>query len=73
MDKNADYIPFQGYDPNFDARMNNMDPMFSPMMQYEQAYMYYRYLTCQMEYKIRCKEYEQMCKKDGRPERRVVE
>ena len=45
------------------------DPMFNPIMQYEQAYMYYRYLTCQMEYKIRCKEYEKMCKTDSRSDR----
>ena len=37
------------------------DPMFNPIMQYEQAYSYYRYLCMQMEYKIKCKEYEKMC------------
>lgn len=42
------------------------DPMFNPMLQYEQAYMYYRYLTMQMEYKIKCKEYEKMTARDGR-------
>lgn len=39
-------------------------------MQYEQAYMYYRYLTQQMEYKIKCKEYEKMCG-NQKNERRV--
>lgn len=34
--------------------------MFNPIMQYEQAYMYYRYLSQQMEYKIKCKEYEKL-------------
>ena len=34
--------------------------IFNPFMQYEQAYMYYRYLSQQMEYKIRCKEYERL-------------
>ena len=34
------------------------DPMFNPMAQYEQAYLYYRYLCMQMDYKIKCKEYE---------------
>ena len=37
------------------------DPMFNPIMQYEQAYSYYRYLCMQMDYKIKCKEYEKMC------------
>ena len=43
--------------------MNDLykDPMFNPMMQYEQAYCYYRYLCMQMDYKIKCKEYEKMC------------
>ena len=37
------------------------DPMFNPMVQYEQAYVYYKYLCMQMDYKIKCKEYEKMC------------
>ena len=37
------------------------DPMFNPIMQYEQAYCYYRSLCMQMDYKIKCKEYEKMC------------
>ena len=37
------------------------DPMFNPMAQYEQAYLYYRYMCMQMDYKIKCKEYEKMC------------
>ena len=36
------------------------DPYFNPLMQYEQGYMYYRYLTQQLEYKIKCKEYEKL-------------
>lgn len=39
--------------------------MFNPVMQYEQSYMYYRYLTQALEYKIKCKEYEKLC---SRPE-----
>ena len=64
MDKNVDYNyygmpPFSG--PNmYDM---NADPMFNPLMQYEQAYMYYRYLSMQMEYKIKCKEYEKLTSK----------
>lgn len=59
-----------------DSNMNDVyskDPMLNPMMQYEQAFMYYRYLTCQMEYKIRCKEYEKLCKTDTRSDRRIPE
>lgn len=49
--------------PNIGVDMNDLykDPMFNPMMQYEQAYCYYRYLCMQMDYKIKCKEYEKMC------------
>ena len=36
---------------------------FNPIMQYEQAYTYYRFLCMQMDYKIKCKEYEKMCGK----------
>ena len=59
---------FSQYDNMNDFNMNDMykDPMFNPMLQYEQAYMYYRYLTMQMEYKIKCKEYEKMTAKEGR-------
>lgn len=40
------------------------DPILNPMFQYEQGYCYYRYLCMQMDYKIKCKEYEKMCKSD---------
>ncbi len=78
MDKNA--MDFQGgfspYDmPNdFNMNSNDMykDPMFSPVMQYEQAYMYYRYLNMQMEYKIKCKEYEKMTAKDRKKNRMIL-
>ena len=70
MDKNVDYNyygmpPFAGpnmYDMNTDSTMDS-NAMFNPLMQYEQAYMYYRYLSMQMEYKIKCKEYEKMASK----------
>ena len=42
MKENTDYNGFSPYDNlNFDPNFNDMykDPMFSPMMQYEQAYM----------------------------------
>lgn len=56
-DFNAGFMPpFMDYNvppPNMD--MNEM------MMQYEQACSYYRYLCLQMDYKIKCKEYEKLC------------
>lgn len=77
MDKNFDYNssypPFSPYYSNFDSPDNqgNYD-MFSPMMQYEQGYMYYRYLTQQLEYKIKCKEYEKFSnRQENRVDRRV--
>lgn len=60
MEKNTDYSNFPPYSDM------GYDPMMNPIMQYEQAYMYYRYLTCQMEYKIKCKEYEKMCETKNR-------
>ena len=73
MDKNMDYNNFYGYSPcppyeNFDPSIGDV---FNPIMQYEQGYMYYRYLTQQLEYKIKCKEYEKVCSKENRSERRV--
>ena len=46
--------------PNMNNSMDFND-LFNPIMQYEQAYSYYRYLCMQMEYKIKCKEYDKMC------------
>lgn len=54
-------IPYSGYS---DASDMYKDPMFNPVMQYEQAYMYYKYLTAQMEYKIKCKEYDKLCRRE---------
>ncbi len=56
--------PFMDY--NLGSQGNDFndiykDPMFNPIMQYEQAYYYYRYLTMQMEYKLKCKEFEILC------------
>ena len=62
MDKDFNnYNPsFMDYNmqPNIGMDMNDLykDPMFNPIMQYEQAYCYYRYLCMQMEYKIKCKD-----------------
>ena len=43
----------------FDTSMHET-PMINPIMQYEQAYMYYKYLSQQMDYKIKCKEFENL-------------
>lgn len=69
MDKNMDngYPPYMNYDIGTDPLIGE-NPMFNPMIQYEQAYMYYRCLSQQMEYKIKCKEYEKLC---GKSERKV--
>ena len=61
-----DVNDFQGvynYNNSFNG-MDMNDPMFNPMLQYEQAFAYYKYLCMQMDYKIKCKEYEKICK-DG--------
>ena len=54
---------FMDYNQNMGPDMNDLyrDPMFNPIMQYEQAFCYYRYLAMQMDYKIKCKEYEKLC------------
>lgn len=61
------YPPFMPFDmqDGFNNPANDIykDPMFNPVMQYEQAYTYYKYLCMQMDYKIKCKEYEKMCEK----------
>ena len=62
------YPPFNQFD-NFDP--NLADNAFDPMYQYEQGYMYYRYLTQAMEYKIKCKEYDKLNGKDLNVDRRV--
>ena len=62
------YPPFTPFD-NFDPNM--VDNNFDPMAQYEQGYIYYRYLTQAVEYKIRCKELEKMNSKDLNTDRRM--
>ena len=71
MDKNMEnnFSPYMNFDIGADPLLGE-NPMFNPIMQYEQAYMYYRYLSQQMDYKIKCKEYEKMCA-TPRGERRV--
>ncbi len=80
MEKNIDYnnfYGFSGYPPQY-SPYENIDPtsspesnFFNPMFQYEQGYMYYRYLTQALEYKMKCKEYEKLSSKDSRNDRRV--
>lgn len=63
------FPPFTPFEMQ-DGGINEMykDPMFNPIMQYEQAYTYYKYLSMQMEYKIKCKEYEKLCANDKKRE-----
>lgn len=74
MEKNNyDYSPYDNnmsFDPNIANNDYFNNPMFNPMLQYEQAYMYYRYLSMQMEYKIKCKEYEKLCE-NGSKSRKI--
>lgn len=65
MDRNIEYGTY------FDNADMYKDPMFNPALQYEQACMYYKYLTAQIEYKIKCKEYDKLCRNDSKVERRV--
>ena len=66
-------IPPQGMNMGMDMNDLYKDPMFNPMMQYEQAYCYYRYLCMQMDYKIKCKEYEKMCTPSNEKRDRKIE
>lgn len=77
MDRNIDMNsfcsfppPFGGYDAQFEPTPNDINGPFNPIMQYEQAYMYYRYLTMQLEYKMKCKEYDNMQNTKERPRER---
>lgn len=63
MDKNSDFN-------NFDVGYG--DPIMNPMMQYEQGYMYYKYLSQQLDYKIKCIEYENLCNTNTRTDRNRV-
>ena len=68
--------PYFGYDSNIDsnlAQSQTDNNFFNPMMQYEQAYMYYRYLAMQMEYKIKCKEFEKISSSENSRNSKKVE
>lgn len=70
MDKNQPFFDpynFNTMQPNAVGQSNidpTMDQMPNPMMYYEQQYMYYRYLTQVLEYKIKLKEYENLNKQN---------
>ena len=61
LNENVNYNPYN-MNTGFDMNEIYKDPMFNPIAQYEQAYMYYKYLCMQMDYKIKCKEYENLSK-----------
>ena len=61
-DTSNNFNPYMNMQSGLDMNEMYKDPMFNPIMQYEQAYSYYKYLCMQMDYKIKCKEYEIMCK-----------
>ena len=63
-DSSNGFNPYASFTPNFDVADIYKDNMFNPISQYEQAYTYYKYLCKQMDYKIKCKEYEKMCQKN---------
>lgn len=76
MERNLDFGGFPPYEnmtfnPNMANENMYQDPIFNPMVQYEQAYMYYRYLSQQMDYKIKCKEYDRLCGTKDQKDRRV--
>ncbi len=64
LDKNQNF--FDPYNFNNMNSTNNdpmqipgIDQINNPMLYYEQQYMYYRYLTQVLEYRIKMKEYEE--------------
>lgn len=70
------FMDFGMYPPSANsADMNELykDPVLNPMLQYEQGYCYYRYLCMQMDYKIKCKEYEKMCSTSNEKRERKIE
>lgn len=58
------YSPYPPYELSGMENQNLNDNFFNPSAQYEQAYMYYRYLEKQMDYKIKCKEYENLLRNE---------
>ena len=76
MDKNDlnNFYGFPGFTNPSPDSFDSQYSEFNPITQYEQGYMYYRFLTQQLEYKIKFKEYEKLCNQNrdaNRNERRV--
>lgn len=69
-----DYSSYPSFN-QFDMADSDLykDPMFNPVAQYEQAYSYYKYLCMQMDYKIKCKEYEKLLASAPQIQRKVPE
>ena len=65
MDNFSSFADYNMNNQNNDMNDIYKDPMFNPVMQYEQAYQYYKYLSMQMDYKIKCKEFEILCSKNN--------
>ncbi len=62
MEKNQPFFdPYnfnmQNFSPSLDNPIQN-DLNINPNTYYEGQYLYYRYLTQMMEYRIKCKEFE---------------
>ena len=65
MDKNQPFFDPYNFNVGQQTMQNNtIDPALAnianPMMYYEQQYIYYRYLTQVLEYKIKLKELEKL-------------
>lgn len=65
MDKNQPFFDPYNFNMQQQAMQNpsidpTIDNMANPMMYYEQQYIYYRYLTQVLEYKIKLKELEKL-------------
>ena len=71
FNENINYNPYLS-NTGFETNDIYKDPMFNPIAQYEQAYIYYKYLCMQMDYKIKCKEYENLCQKNTLKKDRIL-
>ncbi len=57
--QNANHIQMQN-DMSTNPLVDPMQQVINPAMYYEQQYMYYKYLTQMLEYKIKLKEWENL-------------
>lgn len=73
MEKNQPFFDPYNFNLNNVPQQNNINqqipeelfqPTPNPAMYYEQQYMYYRYLTQMMEYKIKLRDYERIDKQN---------